>query len=450
MERRTISMRRGLVRAAALSACLLAANALAPASLAKDRRAKGPVGQHFAALNVAGGVEFRMLLVFPLERASAGPAGKDDSRPRLASHAHELEVGLSSRGAGGARQLQLDNLSGESMVALPGQIVRSERYDLALTHHVTVKPMGGKRLPELAVVSRTDDAEDTRVERTLTPHWLPPTLRWVTSPQSKARDKAGTCRDWAGAAGLVGGRRSMADLGQGPVIAERVDDYVSTLRDVVRVLPGRDVVGYAAYLDDVPLIVETFADADTFRAVWPGLSRALAAEAALAEVAEGLLDGDIPWDALTEAQRAATDAMLRHAETATGHSKNVGSTGHLQTMELDHGTAQCLVVRGSGVVHTQILLSPRERAAIAREVEAELEDDEPYVPGPREVGERERPRLTGDKKREKERVLDRRNVDEDGKAKPPKIPPPPNPLPPPVEIDEPDEPKPPTIRAGKK
>lgn len=404
---RPVSRRRTLlVAGATLLAAGLAGLPAGPAGAA-DRGAVNSLTRHFSSLQVGPGHEFRLLVIHPLFAASTAEGPEE---ARLAAGANPDTLGFTAPSGGRTLPLRIDNLVPDRLVVLPGQLVRSDRFDLAFTEHVVVKGRNGTDAP-LAVASEAAPAGDPRPERRILPSWLPPTLRWAVGPDAPERDLPDTLTSWVRDAGVEQGRRSTADLARGTVIHERVADYVRTLGTLSRAPAGLQTVGYAAVLDGAPLVIESFADGSMFTTVWPGLVEALAVEAALTEAREGLLEEEVPPSGQPDRFLAAVRATLLTFYERAPDGRKARHTGQLLDVRTPRGTLRGLELDRDTFVHAFLVTDPRRRGTDA-------EDD--FDPGV--ISRKARPTAA------EERWLDRRK---DRNPAPPPTPDPPDvPVPP--------------------
>jgi len=372
---------------------------------AADRGAVNSLTRHFSSLQVGPGQEFRLLVIHPLFAASTA-AGPEDVR--FAADANPDTLGFTAPSGGRTLPLRLDNLVEERLIVFPGQVVRSDRYDLAFTEHVVVKGRSGTDAP-LAVASEAAPSDEPRPERRVLPAWLPPTLRWAIGPDAPERDLPDTLTSWVRDAGLEQGRRSTADLARGTVIHERVADYVRALGTLSRAPAGLQTVGYAAVLDGAPLIIESFADGAALGKAWPGLVEALAVEAALTEAREGLLEEEVPPTGQPDRFLAAVRALLLTFYERAPESRKARQTGQLLDVRTPRGTLRGLELDKDAFVHAFLVTDPRRRGTDA-------EDD--FDPGV--ISRKARPTAA------EERWLDRRKNRDPA--------PPPNPQPPDVPV----------------
>jgi hypothetical protein len=337
-------------------------------ALATKRDPINPLTRHFSSLQVGPGHEFRMLVIHPLFTAATA-AGPETAR--LAAGANPDTLGFSAPSGGRTQPLRLDNLVEDRLIVIPGQIVRSDRYDLAFTEHVAVKKRAGTDAP-LEVVSERAPDDEPRPERVILDRHMPPTLRWLVSPDSNERELPKVFEAWARDAGLETGRRSMADLGDGTVIKDRVGEYLGALRTLSRAPPGLQTVGYAAILDGAPLIVETFADGQLFTKIWPSLVRALAVEAAVEEARAALLDQELAPSGQPDRLLSAVRAMLLSFYERAPEIRRAQHTGNLFTVGTPRGTLRGLVLDRSEFVHAVMVTDPRKRGT---------EEEDEFEPG---------------------------------------------------------------------
>ena len=366
---------------------------------AAGRDAVNALTRHFSSLQVGPGQEFRLVTIHPLY-ASSTAKGPEDAR--LAAGANPDTLGFMASSGGRAFPLRLDNLVEERLIVFPGQIVRSDRYDLAFTQAVVVNGPGRVESP-LAVVSAAAEGNDPRPERRVLPAWLPPTLRWAIGPDAPERDVSDTINSWIRDAGVQPPRRSAAALARGATIHERVADYVRVLGTLSRAPAGLQTVGYAAVVDGTPLIVESFADGTLFSTVWPGLIEALAVEAALTESRAGVLDEEVPPSGQPDRFLAAVRALLLTFYERAPEVKKARETGELLAVAAPRGTVRGLALDKDVFVHAVLITDPRRRGT-------DGEDD--FQPGV--ISRKARPT------QEEERWKDRR----DGRTPPAPQPPP--------------------------
>ena len=349
--------RRVLVGTAVVVAGLALSVALEDAQAKNGRGPVNALTKHFSSLQVGPGHEFRLLVVHPLFGA-ANAVGPENIR--LAAGSNPDTLGFSAPSGGRTLPLRVDNLIEERLLVLPGQIVRSDRFDLAFTDYVAVKQRSSAEAA-LKIISKRAPDDEPRPERAVLAQWLPPTLRWAVGPDGNGRDLSSTMESWARDAGLEGGRRSMADLAAGTVIRDRVGDYIESLRDLSRAPPGLQLTGYAAILDGAPVVIETFADGESFRSVWPELLRALAVEASVEEARASLLDQELPPSGQPDRLLPAVRKMLLSFFTPKHDSRNARHTGKVFSVSTARGPLNGLVLDKTVFVHAVIVTDPRRR-----------------------------------------------------------------------------------------
>ncbi len=407
-RRRLVGAGPALALAAVLGAVLAAVvPGVSPGTVhALDRGAVNPLTRHFASLQVGPGHEFRLLTIHPL---FANSLARGPEKARLAAGANPDTLGFTAPSGGRVLPLRLDNLLENRLIVFPGQIVRSDRYDLAFTEHVVVRSRSGTDAP-LTTISEPAPAADPRPERRVLGAWLPPTLRFAIGPDAPHRDLPFTLQAWARDAGITTGRVSAADLARGTVVRARVADYVRALGALSRAPAGLQTVGYAVVVDGTPLIVESFADGTMLDAVWPGIIESLAVEAAVTEAREGLLGEEIAPSGQPDRFLAAVRALLLTFYERRPESHKTRQTGTVLTVTTPRGTVRGLVLDKDVFVHAVLVTDPRRRGK-------NPEDD--FEPGV--IGRKARPTQA------EERWRDRRK-DRDPtppRPKPPDIPAPP-------------------------
>ncbi len=401
---------RTLARLAAGTALVAALVALPEAAEAKGKRgAVNPLTKHVSALQVGPGHEFRLLVVHPLHAPDTfvGP-----ENVRAAQSALPDTVGFRAPSGGRSMPLRLDNLIEERLVAFPGQIVRSDRFDLALTDHVVVGKRAGTVVP-LEYISTAAPADEPRPERRVLDTWLPPTLRFAVGPDAPPRDLQDTLRAWARDGGLESGRISMADLGRTELLKERVADYVRALGTLSRAPAGLQTVGYAAVLDGEPLVVETFADGKWFADHWTALIQALAVEAAVLEAREEVIEEEIAATGEPDRFLGAVRELLLTFYRSEPQARSARQEGEILEVATPLGTLRALVLDRTSLTHLTLVTDPRRRST-----SEELDFD------PGAISRKRRPTQA------EERWLDRRK-------KNPNAPPIPQPGPTPPEIEFP-------------
>ncbi len=374
-----------------------------PDATAKDRGPINPLTRHLAGLQVGPGHEFRMLVVHPLQAPATAAAPTD---VELAAFANPDTIGIASKSPKRTRPMHFDNFGEARLVLVPGQVVRADRIDLAVTDHAVVRKRSRIEIP-LVAASSDAKASEERPEKSILKTFLPPTLRWHAMQHPKSQEMREEVQDWADRAQQPDGRRSPADLRDAPVIAERVEEYARALSGVTSSPAGLQTVGYAAVLDGTPIVFETFGDGELFRQAWPGILRGMAAEAALKEVKESLLDQEIPPSGQPDRFLAPVREVILSFYGSDVEVGPVRADGKRYSVTTPTGTLHGLVLDRTTLVHLIMVTDPRRRGT--------GDDDTDFDPGV--ISRKARPTEA------EKRWLDRRN-----KRKP--APPPPVPVPP--------------------
>lgn len=387
-------------------AVLAVAACLAP--LGDPALAKGPVNpltRHLASAQVGPGQEFRLLVVHPVyaPRLPALPPEVE-----LASGAQPDTIGLPQPRPGRTRALRLENLTDGRRIAVPGEVVRGDIVDVALTQQVIVGPGGRVDLPAVTV-SDPAAPDAAREERRFLGHVLAPTLRWFVMSSERPKDTLERIRKWARPIESKAGRRSAADLGAAERIAERVGEYKKALIGLQRAPAGQELVGYAAVLDGAPLVLETFGSGGYFAEIWPRVVDGLAVEAAREEVENGLLEEEMPPSGDPDRFIAAVREKILSLYAIKPDIASAREDGKIYTLKTPKGLVKALVIDKTVLAHTLFVTDPARRAG---------PDPEGFDPGV--ISRKARPTEA------EKRWLERRNGRTPQPPKPPVIPPPDN------------------------
>jgi len=328
-----------------------------PAS-AKDATV-GPVARHAEAVEVAPGLEHRLLIVHPV-LARQAPANAAET-VRLGGTASPDLLAFGHMEKSAKQRADVVSFTPEPTVLLTGDVVRTETADYAVSKDTVVPGTNPSQVP-LVRISKEVDADPKYAEPAMLGPVLPSALRYamlLDVPGPGLRDLA---ERWATDVRSVTPRRSPAELGTAELIAKRVSDYRHSFAALPKPAADREIVGCAILVDGALAIFETFGSGKMFAEAWPKLLEGAATEAAVEEVRLNLLGSDLadpadPDRFLTELKRKLLDVFgARTKET------DVLEEGREFTLALDGAAARALVLGEDRVVHFVLVTDPAHRA----------------------------------------------------------------------------------------
>jgi hypothetical protein len=319
----------------------------------------GPVARHAESVEVAPGLEHRLLIVHPVLARPAPANTVETVRLGGVSSPDLLAFGHMDKNA--KPRADVVSFAPEATVLLAGDVLRTETADFAVSKDTVVPGTKPSQVP-LVRISHEVDADAKFTEPATLGEVLPSALRYamlLDVPGPGLRELADR---WAAEVRLATPRRSPAELGAAELIAKRVADYRHAFTALPKPAGDREIVGCAVLVDGALTIFETFGSGKMFTEAWPRLLEGVATEAAVEEVRLDLLAGDLAAPAdpdrfLTELKRKLLDVFgARTRET------DVVEEGREFTLSLDGAAARALVLGDERVVHFVLVTDPAHRA----------------------------------------------------------------------------------------
>jgi hypothetical protein len=340
------------------SAALLVA-VLAAGASAKDA-ASNPVPAYLQALDVAPGVEHRLVVLHPI-LAQPRPVKRGDevALGGLATP-DVLAFGKMERSA--SPRVEALSFSAGPAVLLSGDVLRTDTADFAVLRDVVVD--GGKPLTTQLVRVSREVAPDAKIVESVTlGPVLPSAIRFLLLDDTPAVDIREVCARWAEEVRLTTDRLSPVELQTAESIKKRVADYRRSFAGVFKRTPtgGREIVGCAVLVDGAFASFETFADGKSFAAAWPRLLDGIATEAAVLEAHGRLLETDIPDPADPDRFLSDMKHRLLAVYGARPVERAVRASGRSLEFSADAALARALIVGEDQIVHFVLVTDPARR-----------------------------------------------------------------------------------------
>jgi hypothetical protein len=401
------STHRTLLVAGAALAAAFPATPLA----AKDDPAPAAVANYLESLEIAPGIEHRLVVIYPV--LARGKPLQGDEAFRLAGVASPdlLAVGRISPSA--KTHVEAVSLAPEPMLVLEGDVFRTPTSDQVVTADALLK-RGKPAELQVTRTSRETPEDATVAETVFVGEVLPSPLRYLVMTHAPGAAVRVAAETWADDVKLATPRRSPAELGEPVHVATRYAEYRKVLAQLPRPLPGsgRELVGVVALVDGVLASFETFSDAAQFRQAWPKLLTAIAAEAVVLEARQNLLAEDLAASADPDRFVAGVKQRLLGLFAARSEEKDVPGGAKRLELTVDAASVNLLLLGAeSRIVHFVLVTDPARR------------DEKPDPEDPNLAAAARKARQTEEEKR----LLERRGGGGQPQPSPPKPPDPPTP-----------------------
>ena len=374
----------------------------------------GPVPRYVETLEVAPGVEHRLVIVHPIVAGSVPETRATTVTLGGVASPDLLAIGAVEKS--GRPHADALSVAATPAAVYAGDLLRTATADFAVVRTSLVPPGAPQQL-HLVRVSHEIEPDPKSAEPAMLGPVLPSALRYLLLTDASPVALRDTCDKWAAEVHLATPRRSPAELGAAEPIAKRVMDYRVHF---AKGLPapagaGREVVGCAVLLDGALVSVETYASGQLFASAWPRLLEGIAIEAAVQEVRENLLAEPLADPADPDRFLTGLKTRLLDVFGARTSASDVIDHGRQIEVQLDGAVANAFVLGDDPdaaerrVVHFVLVTDPSRRT------------DKPptETPDPNAAARKARPT------EEEKRLIERR------KPKAPTLPPEPVPAPPP-------------------
>ena len=387
---------------------LVAGSAFAAAFPASPLAAKDDpspvVAKYLESLEVAPGVEHRLVVLYPVLARPKALNGDEAFRLAGVASPDVLAVGRISPSA--KTHVEAVSLAPEPMLVLEGDVLRTPTSDQVVTADALLHRGKPAEVP-VTRVSRETPEDPALAESSFVGEVLPSPLRYMVMTHVPGAALRAAVETWADDVKLGTPRRSPAELGEPVHVATRYAEYRKVLGQLPRPLPGsgRELVGVAALLDGDLASFETFSDAAQFRQAWPKLLAAIAAEAVTLEARQNLLTENLAAPADPDRFVAGVKQRLLALFAARGDDKDVPSGAKRLDLTVDAASANLLLLGAeSRVIHFVLVTDPARR------------DEKPDPEDPNLAAAARKARQTEEEKR----LLERRGEGQQPQPAPPK------------------------------
>ena len=189
------------------AAALLCACVVGPAAAGDE--SFNPVARHLQGLDVAPGVEHRLVIVHAILAQPRPVEPADEVSFGGVSTPDVLAFGKMEKSA--APRVEAVSFTAGAAALLTGDVLRTETADFAVLRDVVVP--GGKPVStQLVRVSREVAPDPKAAESAMLGPVLPSAIRFLLLDESRALLVREVCGRWAGDVGLASSRLSPADL----------------------------------------------------------------------------------------------------------------------------------------------------------------------------------------------------------------------------------------------
>lgn len=330
-----------------------------PAAAAKDD-ADTPLARYLESLEVAAGVEHRLVVIHPV--LARPVAAKDDEAFGLAGVASPDLIAVGRIATSAKTRVEVVSFAEEPALVLEGDVLKTPTSDQVVTQDMLLR-RGQAADVRLARISREVDEDPAHAESAFVGEVLPSPLRYMVMTDVPGAALRAAADAWADDVKLTTGRRSPEELGTAETVATRFAEYRKVMAELPRppAGSGREVVGVVALLDGELASVETFADGAHFRLAWPRLLSAIAAEAVVQESRQNLLGQAIADPADPDRFLAGVKERLLGLFAAHAALKDVPGGARRLDLTVEAASANALLMAGSRFVHFVLVTDPARR-----------------------------------------------------------------------------------------